>query len=215
MMCAMAYPIALSVERQLGDRNRPTVAGRVILAIPHLLLVGGVGLGFAANRGHDDWLTFGGESGLLGGIALVLAIVSWFTIVIASEHYTPIRRYTHFYLRWRVRSLAYLMLLADQYPPFGDGPYPFALQFTPPAAERDRLTVALRLIVTIPHFVVLFFVLCAWWIVSFVAWIAILLTGRYPEAFYDFSVGALRWLIRVEAYFLLLIDDYPPFSLSS
>jgi len=24
----------------------------------------------------------------------------------------------------------------------------------------------------------------------------------------------LRWLIRVEAYMLLLVDDYPPFSLT-
>ena len=31
-----------------------------------------------------------------------------------------IRQYTHFYIRWRVRALAYLMLLEDQYPPFGD-----------------------------------------------------------------------------------------------
>ena len=31
---------------------------------------------------------------------------------------------------------------------------------------------------------------------------------------YDFGAGALRWLIRVEAYMLLLIDDYPPFSLT-
>ena len=213
MMGAMAYPISVSVEPQLGERNRLTVAGRLILAIPHLLLVGGVGLGFAANSQRGDLISFGGESGLLGGIALLLAIVSWFTIIIASEHYTPIRRYTHFYLRWRVRSLAYLMLLADQYPPFGDGPYPIALQFTPPSADRDRLTVALRLIVTIPHFIVLFFVLSAWWITSFIAWIAILLTGRYPQPFYDFGTGALRWLIRVEAYFLLLVDDYPPFSL--
>ncbi len=214
MMSAMPHPVSLSVEPQLHDRNRATVAGRLILAIPHLLLVGGVGLGFAANQRRGDLISFGGESGLLGGIALVLAIFSWFTIIISSEHYTPIRRYTHFYLRWRVRSLAYLMLLADPYPPFGDGPYPIALKFAlPPAGERDRLTVALRLILTIPHFIALFFVLCAWWITSFIAWIAILLTGQYPQPFYDFGVGALRWLIRVEAYFLLLVDDYPPFSL--
>jgi len=26
-------------------------------------------------------------------------------------------------------------------------------------------------------------------------------------------VGSLRWLIRVQAYLLLIVDDYPPFSL--
>jgi hypothetical protein len=213
MMSAMPYPISVSVDRQLTDRNRLTVAGRVILAIPHLLLVGGVGLGFAANRGRSDAVSFGGESGLLGGIAWILAIVSWFTIVISSEHYTAFRRYTHFYLRWRVRALAYLMLLTDVYPPFGDGPYPAALQFELSDVPRDRLTVALRLILVIPHFIALFFVICAWWVTTVIAWVAILLTGDYPEPFFEFGVGALRWLVRVEAYFLLLVDEYPPFSL--
>ena len=47
---------------------------------------------------------------------------------------------------------------------------------------------------------------------SFVAWLAILFTGHYPEGLYQFGVGVLRWFIRVEAYLLLLVDEYPPFS---
>lgn len=213
-MGAMPYPVSTSLEPQPAKRDRLTTAFRLILAIPHLLLVGGVGIGFAANSRRPDAISFGGETGLLGSIAFLLAIVSWFTIVIASEHYTAIRRYTHFYLRWRVRALAYLMLLADRYPPFGDGPYPIALTFDAPEQARDRLTVALRLILAIPHFVVLFFVLCAWWVTTVVAWFAIVVTGRYPAGLYHFGAGALRWLIRVEAYTLLLVDDYPPFSFS-
>lgn len=210
----MAYPVSIAVEPQPVERNRLTTAFRLILAIPHLLLVGGVGIGFAANNRRPDAISFGGETGLLGSIALLLAVVSWFTIVIASEHYTPIRRYTHFYLRWRVRALAYLMLLADRYPPFGDGPYPVALTFDAPDKPRDRLTVALRVILAIPHFIVLFFVLCAWWVTTVVSWFAIVITGRYPSGLHHFGAGALRWLIRVEAYMLLLVDDYPPFSFS-
>ena len=89
----MPYPVSTAIEPQLADRNRLTTAFRLILAIPHLILVGGVGVGFAANSSRRDVLSFGGETGLLGSIALLLAIVSWFTIVITSEHYTPIRRY--------------------------------------------------------------------------------------------------------------------------
>ena len=40
----------------------------------------------------------------------------------------------------------------------------------------------------------------------------ILATGRYPRGLYTFGVVCLRWLIRVEAYLLLLVDEYPPFS---
>ena len=60
----------------------------------------------------------------------------------------------------------------------------------------------------------LFFVLCAWWVTTVVSWFAILITGRYPHGLYGFGVGALRWLIRVEAFVLLLVDEYPPFSLT-
>ena len=209
----MPYPVSATIVRQLENRTKLTTAFRLVLAIPHLIVVGGVGLGFAVHSGRGDLIRIGSETGLLGGIALVLAIVSWFTIVIASEHYTPIRRYTRFYLRWRVRSLAYLMLLTDAYPPFGDGPYPAALVFIETDRPRDRLTVALRLVVAIPHFIVLFFVCVLWWVTAVAAWLLILITGRYPEGLYDFGAGALRWLIRVEAYLLLMIDEYPPFSL--
>ena len=130
------------------------------------------------------------------------------------RHSTPIRRFTRYYLRWRVRALAYLMLLADVYPPFGDAPYPATMELVEPGAVRDRLSVGLRLLFAIPHFIVLFFVLCAWWVTTVISWFAILITGRYPPSLYGFGVGALRWLIRVEAYVLLLVDEYPPFSLS-
>jgi hypothetical protein len=116
-------------------------------------------------------------------------------------------------MRWRVRALAYFMLLQDPYPPFGDGPYPASIEITDPAGPRDRLTVAVRLLLAVPHYIVLIFVLLGWGITTIVAWFGILFTGSYPEGLYNFGVGALRWLLRVEAYLLLLIDEYPPFSL--
>jgi hypothetical protein len=83
-----------------------------------------------------------------------------------------------------------------------------------PTEPRDRLTVGLRILLVIPHLIVLTFVVFAWWLTAIVAWVAILLSGTYPEGLYDFGVGALRWLIRVEAYVFLLVDEYPPFSLT-
>jgi hypothetical protein len=208
----MPYPVSVSVEPSLANRNRLTTAFRLILAIPHLILVGGLGFGFATQG--DSRTTVGSETGLLGAVAIFLSIVSWFTIVFAGTHIAGIREFTSFYLRWRVRALAYFLLLEDAYPPFGDAPYPASIQLVDPAVPRDRLTVAFRLILAIPHFIVLFFVLLAWCVTTIAAWFAILFTGNYPRALYDFGVGVLRWRMRVESYVLLMVDEYPPFSLT-
>jgi len=208
----MAYPVSVSVEPNLANRNRLTVAFRLILAIPHMILVGGVGGGLVYR--DNPSFSIGSQNGLLGVVAYFLAIVAWFTIVFGGVHPSGIRQFALFYLRWRVRALAYLTLLEDPYPPFGDAPYPASLQVTEPTSPRDRLTVALRILLAIPQFIVLFFILFAWVLTTIVAWFAILFTGAYPQGLYDFGGGALRWLIRVEAYMLLLVDDYPPFSLT-
>ena len=209
----MSYPVSVDVTPAVTNRNRLTTAFRLILAIPHAILVGGVGLGLAWV--HDDSRTrLGSESGLLGAVAFFLAIVSWFTIVFTGRHITGIRQFTAFYMRWRVRALAYLMLLEDPYPPFGDAPYPASLTIVDPIGPRDRVTVGFRIFLGIPHFIVLVCLVFAWWITSFVAWLAILFTAAYPQGLYDFGVGVLRWLLRVEAYMLLLVDEYPPFSFS-
>ncbi|MCJ7491018.1 MAG: DUF4389 domain-containing protein, partial [Dehalococcoidia bacterium] len=70
-----------------------------------------------------------------------------------------------------------------------------------------------RFILIIPQIIVLLFVMIAWAITAIIGWFAILFTGRYPDGLWKFGEGVMRWLLRVESYFLLLHDDYPPFSL--
>ena len=147
----MPYPVSVTVQPALTNRNRLTTSFRLILAIPHLILVGGIGFGSAAG-GNDGSTSAGSDYGLLGAVAVFLAIVSWFTIVAAGTHIIGIRQFTKFYMRWRVRALAYFMLLEDAYPPFGDVPYPASIDIVDPAGPRERLTVALRLLLAVPHF---------------------------------------------------------------
>ena len=212
MMFPMPYPVSVRVEPLLFPRDRMTTAFRLILAIPHIFLVGAIGFSMVFRTGQSDVIKLGPETGLLGLVAAVLAIVSWFTILLKKEHFRGIRDFTLFYLRWRVRALSYLMLLEDRYPPLGDAPYPAALTFVEPTGPRDLLAVGLRILLAIPHFIVLVCLMTAWWITTIVAWFVILATGRYPQALYDFGVVSFQWLIRVEAYMLLLVDEYPPFS---
>jgi hypothetical protein len=73
--------------------------------------------------------------------------------------------------------------------------------------------VGFRLILAIPHLLAVWALGLAWGIATFIAWVAILFTGRYPPALYEFALGVFRWNTRVEAYLLLMTDRYPPFSL--
>ena len=83
------------------------------------------------------------------------------------------------------------------------------------APDARRLSVGLRLIYVIPHLIVLLFVGLAWLVTAIIAWFAILFTGKYPEGMYRFAVGVMRWHVRVEAYVLLMRDEYPPFTLQA
>jgi hypothetical protein len=209
----MTYPVSVGVAPTLVNRNRLTTFFRFFLAIPHIILVGGAGIGIG-SRNDDSTFALFGEGGLLGAVAAFLAIVSWFTIVIAGTHIVGIRQFCSFYLRWRTRAAAYLMLLQDRYPPFGDAPYPAEVEIADPWAPRERLTVAFRLILALPHFFILIFLYLGWCLMTVIAWFAILFSGSYPQGLYEFGVGVLRWIVRVEAYILLLVDEYPPFSFS-
>jgi hypothetical protein len=207
-MSANPHPVTYFVTPQMTDRNRLTCFFRVFLAIPHLIIVGGpagVGLNLGGSFG------FAGN-GALGALAVVTAVISWFAVVFTGRQPKGLWDICAMYLHWRAKAVAYTALLRDEYPPFGEGDYPAAFGLGEFPQARNRWSVGLRLFYLIPHLVILFFLGIAWAITALIGWIMILFTGAYPEGLYRFAIGYLRWSLRVEAYALLLHDEFPPFS---
>ncbi len=118
-------------------------------------------------------------------------------------------------VRFEARVLAYLVLLTDRYPSTVDE-QSVHLEIDYPDAERDlnRWLPLVKWLLAIPHYIVLAVLAVIAIFVVVIAWFAILFTGRYPQALFDYVVGVGRWGLRVQAYaFLLITDQYPPFSL--
>lgn len=88
------------------------------------------------------------------------------------------------------------------------------LQYNVNEPERlSRLMLFLKPFMAIPHYIVLFFLGIAVFVVTTIAWFAILITGRYPRGMWDFSMGVMRWGANVNAYAgTFQRDEYPPFS---
>ncbi len=118
--------------------------------------------------------------------------------------------------RFGARVASYFALLTDAYPSTVEE-QAIHLEIDYPDVERDlhRYLPLVKWLLAIPHYIVLVFLYLAAFVAVFIAWFAIVLTGSYPRGLFDFVVGVGRYSLRVAAYaFLLVTDEYPPFSLS-
>jgi hypothetical protein len=179
---------------------------RLILIIPVVFFLALL-QGSSFNSGASDDVT---NVTISGAAALVFA--AWCTIIVR-------RNIPHFLFDFMVavhrfanRAAAYIFLLTDKYPAFeGD----WFLQFEVDYPERLTWWKIFfwKVITAIPHFIILFFLALAMFVVVTIAWFAILFTGQYPRGLHTFVVGVMRWGSRVTLYVESLTDEYPPFSL--
>ncbi len=193
--------------------DRFTTFFRIIWAIPIVIV-----LILLSATGDQTVVTETGEQlertgwGISSGLAVATMLMIVFRMRYPRWWFDFARELT----RFSARVVAYLALLTDRYPSTVEE-QSVHLEIDYPDVERDlnRWLPLVKWILAIPHYLVLVILVAAAIVAILVAWFAILITGRYPRALFDYVVGVGRWGLRVQAYaFLLVTDRYPPFSLS-
>jgi hypothetical protein len=190
---AAGEPVSYDVDYPDRELDRLTTAFRLIVAIPILLVV--------------------------------CALTAWSGLVVVPTMLMLVgrRKYPRWFYAFNVESLrfqnrvgVYLALMDDRYPST-DEQQSVRLTFPEPdEAQLNRWLPLVKWLLAIPHYLVLAVLYVGAILVVVAAWFAILFTGRFPRALFDYLVGVGRYTNRVLAYaFVLVTDEYPPFRLAA
>ena len=211
------YPVLIEGELDPG-LSRWLWLVKWFLAIPHF-----IALAFL-------WVAFA-----------LLTVVAFFAILFTGRYPESIFRFNVGVMRWswRVGFYSFSTLGTDAYPPFtlDDADYPARFDVAYPGELSRGLVLVKWWLLAIPHYLIVGVLTSGliWWttdigetggavmeagggllgVLVFIAAVALLFTGRYPQGLFDLVMGLNRWVYRVGAYVALMTDEYPPFRLDA
>ena len=188
-----SYPVQFDVDYPEAERNRLTVAFRVVLAIPALIVL---------------WV--------INTTRALLFLPPLLLILFRNKYPRWWFDWNLQLLRFENRVVAYLLLLRDEYPSTDEEQsVHLDIGYPDVAGELNRGLPLVKWLLAIPHYVVLAVLGIAVTVTVVVGWFIVLFTGRLPRGLFDFTVGVLRWSNRVTGYACILVTDvYPPFRLA-
>ncbi len=197
--------------------DRLSTAFRIFWVIPIAIIYG---LLSGASYYWTEVVTTNGEvietvSWSTGGIVAGLSAATGLMIIFRQKYPRWWFDFALEFTRFATRIATYMMLQTDRYPST-DEQQAVHLEVDYPDAENDlnRWLPLIKWLLVIPHLFVLVFLILGAMLAVFIAWFAILFTGRYPQGLFDYVTGVTRWTLRVNAYVVLLVtDEYPPFTL--
>ena len=184
-----SHPISFVVTDDLR-RSRLTVFFRLLLVIPHLIVVA-----------------------LWAIAALFFALpVARLAALFIGRVPARLHDFLASYLRYSTRVTAYAYLIADPFPPFGSGgSYPLDVTIAPPQTQ-GRLSVFFRSLLAIPPLALGSVFRSVNLIVTCLGWFYALFTGSMHESLRDLSAWLLRFETQTFGYALLLTHRYPSLS---
>lgn len=205
-----SYAVRLDVDYP-EQLDRLTTLLRLFWGIPIAVIAG-----LVSTTGSIVTIDEAGEmvertGGIGGSLALAVALM----IVVRQRYPRWWFDFARELLRFHGRVFAYFALLTDRYPSTVDE-QGVHLELDYPDVERDlnRWLPLVKWLLAFPHYLILVVLGLGALLAVVLAWFAILVTGSYPRELFDYVVGVWRWWLRVVAYaFLLVTDEYPPFSL--
>ncbi len=212
------YAARLNVDYP-AKLDRLTTFLRLIWFIP-IAIIYGI-LAGAGEQAHTT--TYFNQAGQViersrdtsGGILTALFVATLLMIVFRQRYPRWWFDFAREMSRFGARVGAYVTLVTDQYPSTVEE-QAVHLEFDYPDVKNglNRWMPLVKWFLAIPHYIVLALLIAGATLAVILAWFAILITGQYPKGLFDYVVGVARWGFRVYAYaFLLVTDQYPPFSL--
>jgi hypothetical protein len=187
------YPVSYEADPVLEGRNRLTTFFRGLVAIPWQIV-----------------------QYLYSIAASVAVLIAWFAIAFTGRYPEGLYNFNAGFLRMSARVNGFYYLLNDDYPPFGgeEAPdYSIRIGVPPPLDNYSRVKTIFRLIVGIPVYLLAIVQSLILLVCVIVAWFAILFTGKLSEGLFNPMKSANAYLTRAGAYFMLMTEDWPPFSM--
>ena len=199
------YPATLTIDYP-ENANRITVLFRLFLIIPILIILVLLSYHGAGSNQFPD------ESYWVG----ILVIPTLLMIIFRQKYPKWWFDWNEQLIKFSFRIMSYVLLLQHEYPSTDeDQGIHIKINYPNVKTELNRWMPLVKWLLVFPHLIVLFFLMIGVFTSTILAWVMILISGKYPKKMFNFVVGTLRWILRVQAYALLLITDkYPPFSLS-
>ncbi|MBT6711232.1 MAG: DUF4389 domain-containing protein [Candidatus Marinimicrobia bacterium] len=199
------YPATLTIDYP-ENANRITVLFRLFLIIPILIILVLLSYHGAGSKQFPD------ESYWVG----ILVIPTLLMIIFRQKYPKWWFDWNEQLIKFSFRIMSYVLLLQHEYPSTDeDQGIHIKINYPNVKTELNRWMPLVKWLLVFPHLIVLFFLMIGVFTSTILAWVMILISGKYPKKMFNFVVGTLRWILRVQAYALLLITDkYPPFSLS-